>query len=216
LAGDWHGAVPIMRKVYLLAKVDRTRCIGDRICENVCPTGAIRMVGKKAVIDGEKCAACLKCIDYCGKEAIRMVPRPEPVLLSADPSEVDQDQLRELCQRAHLELDDVICPCTATRAREVGAAILQGARTPEDVSIRTGVRTACGMWCMALVQELLRAHGLEMTPPKGYHWYDVDTALWNVPDEVARKYPEYRLDEARRLFQAGAGGTERDRNQRKP
>jgi len=190
-----------MKKVYSLAEVDQTMCIGDRICENVCPTGAIRMVKKKAVVDGQKCSACLKCIDYCGEGAIRVVLRPQPVLLKVDPSEVDQDQLRELCRKAHLDPDDVICPCTATTASEVGAAILKGARTPEDVSIMTGVRTACGMWCMALVQELLRAHGLKTTPSKGYNWYEVDTALWNVPDEVVRKYPEYRLDEARRLFQ---------------
>jgi len=192
-----------MRKVYSWAEVDQTKCIGDRICENVCPTGAIRMVKKKAVVDGQKCAACLKCMDYCGEGAIRIVPRPQPVLLRVDPSEVDQDQLRELCRKAHLDPHDVICPCTATTAGEVGAAILKGACTPEDVSIMTGVRTACGMWCMALVQELLRAHGLKTTPPKGYNWYEVDTALWNVPDEVVQKYPEYRLDEARRFFQTG-------------
>jgi Fe-S-cluster-containing hydrogenase component 2 len=192
-----------MRKVYSLAEVDPTKCIGDRICENVCPTGAIRVVEKKAVVDGRKCAACLKCIDYCGEGAIRMLPRPQPVLLKVDPSAVAPDQLRELCRRAHLDPDDVICPCTATTAGEVGAAVLKGARTPEDVSIMTGVRTACGMWCMALVQELLRAHGLKTTPPKGYNWYEVDTALWNVPDGVVRKYPEYRLKEARRLFHAG-------------
>ena len=197
------GEALIMRKVYSLAEVDQTLCIGDRICENVCPTGAIRVVKKKAVVDGQKCAACLKCIDYCEEGAIRVVPRPQPVMLTVDPSEVDQDQLRELCRKAHLDPDDVICPCTATTASEVGAAILKGARTPEDVSIMTGVRTACGMWCMALVQELLRASGLETTPPTGSHWYEVEVALWNIPDEVVRKYPEYRLDEARRLFQAG-------------
>ncbi len=59
-----------MRKVYSLAEVDQTLCIGDRICENVCPTGAIRMVKKKAVVDDRKCAACLKCVDYCGEGAI--------------------------------------------------------------------------------------------------------------------------------------------------
>jgi Fe-S-cluster-containing hydrogenase component 2 len=192
-----------MRKVYSLAEVDQTLCIGDRICENVCPTGAIRVIKKKAVVDAQKCAACLKCIDYCGEGAIHVVPRPQPVLLRVDPSEVDQGQLQELCRKAYLRLDDVICPCTATTASEVGAAIIKGARTPEDVSIMTGVRTACGMWCMALVQELLRAYGIKTTPSKGYNWYEVNTALWNVPEEVVLKYPEYRLEEARRLFQIG-------------
>jgi Fe-S-cluster-containing hydrogenase component 2 len=191
-----------MRRVYSVAQVDPTLCIGDRICENICPTGAIRMVNKKAVVDDERCAACLKCMDYCEEGAIRLIPRAQALLLRADPSDVDPDQLEALCRRAHLHSEDVICPCTSTSAGEVGAAILKGARTPEEVSRMTGVRTACGMWCMALVQELLRAHGLKITPPKGFKWYEVKTALWNVPDEVIRKYPEYRLEEARRLFEA--------------
>jgi Fe-S-cluster-containing hydrogenase component 2 len=185
-----------------MAVVDPTKCIGDRICENVCPTNAVRMIDKKAVVEKRKCAACLKCIDYCGEDAISLVPRSESMVLRVDPSEVDQDQLEELCYKAYFHPDDVICPCTATTAGEVGAAILKGAKTPEDISIMTGVRTACGMWCMALVQELIRAHGIQISPPNGYNWYEVSTGLWNVPEEVVQKYPEYRLAEARRLFDA--------------
>ena len=190
-----------MRKVHSLAQVDQTKCIGDRICENVCTTGAIRVVNKKAVVDEQKCAACQKCIDYCEEGAIQLVPRPEPLLFRVDPLEVDQDQLEKLCRKAHFHPDDVICSCTATTASEVGAAILKGAKTPEKISLMTGVRTACGMWCMGLIQGMLRAHGLKTTPPKGYNWYEVNTALWTIPDEVIRKYPEYRLDTARRLFE---------------
>jgi Fe-S-cluster-containing hydrogenase component 2 len=200
-----------MRKVYLMAEVDPSKCIGDRICENVCPTGAIRMVEKKAVVDSHKCAACLKCIDSCPKDAIRTTRRPQPLLLTVDPTQLNQDKINDLCCKAHLNPEDVICPCTLTKAGEVAAAILKGARTPEDVSMMTGVRTACGMWCMALVQELLRAYGLELNPPKGFHWYKVDVGLWNLPEEVVRKYPEYRLEEARRLFQASMGNADSNR-----
>jgi Fe-S-cluster-containing hydrogenase component 2 len=200
-----------MRKVYSMAEVDPSKCIGDRICENVCPTGAIRMVEKKAVVDSHKCAACLKCIDSCPKEAIRTLPRPQPLLLTVDPTQVNQDELNDLCRKAHLTPEAVICPCTATKASEVAAAILKGARTPEDVSMMTGVRTACGMYCMGLVQEMLRAYGLQLTPPKGFHWYEVNVGLWNLPDEVVRKYPEYRLEEARRLFQASMDNVDSNR-----
>ncbi len=189
-----------MRKVHSKAVVDKVKCIGDRICENVCPTGAIRVVERKAVVDETKCAACLKCMDYCGEDAITLVPRSEPMVLKIDLSGMDQDQLEKLCRKAYFHPDDVICPCTATTAKEVGAAILKGAKTPEDISNMTGVRTACGMWCMAMIQEMLRAHGLKTTPIKGYNWYEVKTGLWNVPREVVQKYPEYRLEEAKRLF----------------
>jgi len=181
--------------------VDHSRCRGDRICENVCPTGAIRVVEKKAVVDERKCAACLKCSDNCPEDAIRYVMRTEPLVLAVSPSETDRDKIREVCRKAHLTPEDVICPCTMATASEVAAAILKGARTPEDISAMTGVRTACGMWCMALVQDLLRASGEELAPPKGFHWYEVNVGLWNIPEEVAQKYPEYRLEESRRLFQ---------------
>ena len=191
-----------MRKVHLMAQADQNKCVGDRTCENVCPTGAIRVIEKKAVVDSGKCAACLRCMDICPEGAIRAVPRTQPILLKVDPAGVDQDELRKLCRKAHLDPEDMICPCTLTKASEVAAAILKGARTPEDISRMSGVRTACGIWCMALIQELLRAYGVELTPPKGFHWYNVDVGLWNLPDEVVRKYPEYRLEEARRRLQA--------------
>lgn len=190
-----------MRKVHSMAEVDHSKCRGDRICENVCPTGAIRVVEKKAVVDSRKCASCFKCADSCPEEAIRSVPRPQPLLLATDPTHADQGEIGELCRKAHLTPEDVICACLSTKASEVAAAILKGARTPEDVSTMTGVRTACGMWCMALVQDLLRASGLKLHPPKGSHWYEVDVGIWNIPEEVARKYPEYRIEESSRLFQ---------------
>ena len=190
-----------MRKVHSMAQVDHSKCCGDRICENVCPTGAIRAVEKKAVVDEGTCAACFKCADNCPEDAIRRVLRSQPLLLEVDSTQADQDKIRELCRKAHLTPEDVICPCTLTKASEVAAAILKGAETPEDVSRMTGVRTACGMWCMALVQDLLRASGRKLTSPKGFHWYEVDVGLWNIPEGVMRKYPEYRLEESSRLFQ---------------
>jgi Fe-S-cluster-containing hydrogenase component 2 len=190
-----------MRKVHSMAEVDHSNCCGDRICENVCPTGAIRVIEKKAVVDSHKCAACFKCMDSCPEEAIRAVSRPQPLLLAVDPTQADQMEIGEMCRKAHLTPGDVICPCTMTTASEVAAAIIKGAETPEAVSVMTGVRTACGMWCMALVQDLRRAHGLKLTPPKGFHWYEVNVGLWNIPEAVMRKYPEYRLEESSRLFQ---------------
>ena len=52
-----------MKKVFLLSKVDEDKCVGDRFCVNVCPTRAIRMENKKAVVDEARCAGCLHCLD---------------------------------------------------------------------------------------------------------------------------------------------------------
>jgi formate hydrogenlyase subunit 6/NADH:ubiquinone oxidoreductase subunit I len=42
-----------MKKVYFLSRVDADKCVGDRFCEHVCPTGATHIgkapeVGRKA------------------------------------------------------------------------------------------------------------------------------------------------------------------------
>jgi len=189
-----------MKKAYLLSQVDERKCIGDKICENVCPTGAIKVVNRKARVDETKCAACLECLDMCNEGAIRMVPRERPLTMGVDPLDVDQDELQALCDRARFDPDDPICLCTLTPAKEVAAAILKGAQTPEEVTLMTGIRTSCGMWCMAPILRLLKAHGLETAPPKGYRWYDVDANLWDIPEAVSQKYPEYYLEEDKKLY----------------
>ena len=45
-------------------------CIGCRICEKTCESGAIRVVDNLAVIDQSKCTGCGKCIDKCPKKVL--------------------------------------------------------------------------------------------------------------------------------------------------
>ena len=192
-----------MKKVYLLSRVDEDKCVGDRFCENVCPTRAIRMVNKKVVVDESTCAGCLHCLDACGEGAIMVFERQEPLVLGVDTSEMDRAEIGDLCNRANLDPEERICVCMDVRAGEVAGSILQGARSPEEVSLMTGVRTSCGMWCMAPVQRLLQAHGGVTKPDKGYRWYPIETGVWAVTEEVARKYPEYRLEEDSKQFREG-------------
>jgi NAD-dependent dihydropyrimidine dehydrogenase PreA subunit/bacterioferritin-associated ferredoxin len=188
-----------MEKVYLQAQVDEERCVGDKLCEFVCPSGAIAVSKKKAHVDNAHCVACSRCVDVCNEQAVHLAPLPEPRVLGVNAAEVDQAQLHDLCQRANLEPDEPICLCTFTTAREAAAAILKGAASPEEITRMTGARSACAMWCMAPMLRLLNASGLDMKPPK-HKWYNVEAALWNVPDEVCEKYPEYRLKEDQEIF----------------
>ncbi|MEW6301406.1 MAG: (2Fe-2S)-binding protein [Thermodesulfobacteriota bacterium] len=82
----------------------------------------------------------------------------------------------------------VICFCTGTRAEEVAAAILGGARTPEELSFRTGVRTGCKVECIQPVLRLLEAAGVRPARPKGWQWYGRTATVFEVPAEVRRKY----------------------------
>lgn len=184
-----------MKKVYEIAWIDQARCVGDQVCLNVCPTGAIRMIERKARVEESMCVACFKCLDVCNEGAVRSVPLSESRTLRVDPADVDQTALADLCRRANLRPDEPICLCTLTQAKEAAAAILKGASSPEAVALMTGIRTSCAMWCMAPLLRLLQAHGADMSPSSGHRWYNTQTGVWNIPDEVARKYPEYRLRE---------------------
>ncbi|MHA2248685.1 MAG: 4Fe-4S binding protein, partial [Candidatus Hodarchaeales archaeon] len=190
-----------MRKIYLSAIVDPDLCKGDKICENICVAKAVKVDNRKAVVDENRCVSCEKCMDACPEGAITMVPKKEPMLLTTNPDEVDRHELEQLCERAHLDPAEFICGCTLTTAKEAAAAILKGAKTPEEVTLKTGIRSACGMWCMAPILRLLNAQGIELPQSDNYRWYNIKANLWDTSEEAARKYPEYRLKEDKKLCQ---------------
>ncbi|MCP4757400.1 MAG: (Fe-S)-binding protein [Proteobacteria bacterium] len=192
-----------MRKIYLSADVDAELCQGDKICENICVAKAVRVVDKKAFVDDGRCVSCMKCLDACPTAAIAMTPREEPLLLAVNTAEAAPEDLKQLCAEAHLDPEDIVCVCTFTTAKEIAAAVLGGAKTPEEVTLATGARSACGMWCIAPILRVMNAHGLELPESDGYRWYNIKVDLWNAVEDVDRKYPEYRLEEDRKLFREG-------------
>ena len=189
-----------MKVVKFLAQVDETKCIGDKLCESVCPTGAIEVVEKKARLDEQRCIACFRCRDACQQDAVTIVPRHTPMLLGVEVSEVDQVKLRELCVKAHLHPRQFLCLCTGTRVSEAAAAVLKGAKSPEEISLMTGARSGCTVYCMEPMLRLLRAHGVKIAPPKDHRWYDFAPTLWDVPEETAQKHPGYYFKEDKEVF----------------
>lgn len=178
-----------MKKVTLYAKVDPDICRGCKVCEKVCPVYCIKVTDRKAYADPDKCMACANCADRCPFYAIKMVEREEPFEVGVDVSKFDPAQIRALCEKAHLNPEQVLCYCVGVRAEEAAAAILGGADTPEEVSRQTGMRTGCTIECIQPLLRLIEAAGHELHPdPDGYQWYGRTATAWDLPEEVIEKY----------------------------
>jgi len=192
-----------MKTVTLLAKVDNQKCTACRTCERVCPVLAIKVVDRQALVDTERCRGCANCEQRCPSAAITMIKREEPLMVGVDVNSVDYGEIVALCAAARLHPEQHVCYCVGTRAEEVAAAILLGAKTPEEVSLATGVRTGCTIECIQPVLRLLEAAGCELQPPKGgWQWYGRTATAWDLPEDIKIKYDArgFYFDEDRALF----------------
>jgi Fe-S-cluster-containing hydrogenase component 2 len=183
-------------------------CVGCRQCVSVCPANALSMAGVRAVVDESACVGCFKCVEACTPfDAISVVRDPNPRVLTVPADEYPQPAVDELCRQARLAPEAIVCVCTGTTAAEIAAAVLAGVHEPEELTLATGVRSKCGMWCLTPTMRLLAAHGVDVVRPYNdrrlYPDGCTDVAIWNIPDEVADKYPEYRLRENLAAVESG-------------
>jgi len=183
-----------MRVVNMYAEVNSEICTGCKICEKVCPTLSIKIFGekkeKRAVVDLNTCAGCGACVERCDFEgAIALKTLEESKIIGVDPRLVDEKEIAELCFEAKIHPEQIVCFCTGTRADEVAAAILLGATSPEEISIKTGVRTGCKVECIEPILRLLKAAGIEPKPvEEGWQWYGITPTVWDISEEIIQKY----------------------------
>ena len=179
-----------------LAVEEASRCLACGICTEV---------------DELTCTGCSRCQERCPAYAINLVALERRKVLEVDWTQVPYQQIEELCSRVHMHPQEVLCYCTGTRAREVAASIILGAKTPEEISTRTGVRTGCGVECIQPVLRLLTAAGIKLGEAPGHQWYGLTPTLWDLPEEVIRnpEYKKFYFDEDRELMEkiAGAKGS---------
>jgi len=143
-----------------------------------------------------------------------MVKRDVPRYVGMDVAQFDQQKIREICEKAHLNPEQIICYCVGVRAEEVAAALLAGAKTPEDVSAMTGVRTGCTIECIQPVLRLVEAAGLPLVRnEKGWQWYGTTATAWDLPEDVKEKFGKgFYFDQDKELLDrevsaGGKGGT---------
>lgn len=188
-----------MRVVNQLARVDEKKCNACSTCVKVCPVEAIQLEKRKkrtlAAVDDQRCLGCTICISICPRQAIERVQRKSPLQVGVSTDDVSQPTVKEICEAAHMYPDQVICYCHRVPAKEVVAAILKGAKSPEGISRATGVRTGCGVLCISSTIRLLRAAGIRLDKAPGYQWYGTEVSIWTIPEEVQKKYPMFYLEE---------------------
>lgn len=196
-----------MRVINMYAEVDPVKCTGCRTCERVCPTLSVKVEGgkgeKKAVVNLNTCVGCGACSERCQFGAVSLKNLEIPRTIKVDIGKVSRKRISELCLRAKLHPEQVICFCTGTRAEEVAAAILLGASSPEEISRTTGARTGCKVECIQPILRLLVSAGKELKPIEdGWQWYGLTPTIWDIPDSVMKKYSSrgFYFKEDRSLF----------------
>ncbi|MDR1659361.1 MAG: 4Fe-4S binding protein [Desulfovibrio sp.] len=178
-----------MKTVTMLAQINSKICTGCGICGKVCPTLAITVQDRKAAVNPARCLACANCHQRCPVEAVTLVPLERHFTVSVVVRDQDRKAADELCLRAGFHPSQILCYCTATRAEEVAAAIIQGAKSPEEISFRTGLRMGCSVECIQPALRLLDTAGIAPTPPEGgWQWYGKTVTLQEIPGDIKAKY----------------------------
>lgn len=192
-----------MKLISLVAKIDKEKCTGCKTCVKICPTLAIQVVDKKAVVNEEKCRGCGNCNQRCTFYAVTMEKLEKPYTVGVSIDDVPYEKIEELCKKALMNPEQILCYCTATRAEEVAAAIIKGAKSPEELSTLMGIRCGCKVECIQPMLRLLSAYGIKPVPPEGgYQWYGQTVTVYDIPQEVKEKYNSrgFYFDEDIKLF----------------
>jgi ferredoxin len=159
--------------------------------------------GKKAGVDLSTCVGCGACSERCEFGAVSLKNLETPRTIRVDPGSLERKKISEVCIKARLHPEQVICFCTGTRAEEVAAAILLGASSPEEVSRMVGARTGCKVECIQPILRLLVAAGKDLKPVEGgWQWYGLTPTVWDIPESVMKKYSArgFYFKEDRALF----------------
>jgi NADPH-dependent glutamate synthase beta subunit-like oxidoreductase/bacterioferritin-associated ferredoxin len=154
------------------------------------------------VYDEKRCLGCSNCEQRCPHKAITMARRDDPFVVGVDMKSVDMAQVRALCRKARFNPAQIVCYCTETRAEEVAAAILKGAKNPAEIGAMTGAGSGCGVECIQPTLRLLEAAGIDPGKPQGTQWYSRTATAWEIPREVAEKaaYKKFHFQDDQNLL----------------
>jgi thioredoxin reductase/bacterioferritin-associated ferredoxin len=164
--------------------------------------------GVMPVYDPALCRGCTNCSSRCPSHAISLQELETPYVVKIEVENDIKDEAGEICSRANINPESIVCICTSTRAQEIAAAIVKGARKPEDISRTTGARTGCAVLCIEPIFRLLQAAGLPLGDPlQSDVWYPTVPNIWDLGEDVIEKYEDrgFRFKEDKIFFRELAG-----------
>ncbi len=167
-------------------------------------TGRCLHCGVAPEFHQEDCRGCSNCSSRCPSVAISLKELDEPYTVRVEIEDSIKEQVRDICVRAKIHPESIVCFCTSTRAMEIAAAIVKGAKSPEDISKMTGARTGCGVLCIQPIFRLMLAAGCELgTSHQSHVWYPTAPTLWDIPSHVVEKYEGrgFRFEEDKAFYQ---------------
>ena len=139
--------------------------------------------------DTTYCRGCTNCSSRCSSYAISIKELESPYVVKVDVEEAMLEEICRICEKAVIHPESLMCQCTGTRADEIVAAILKGAKTVVDIRRMTGAHTGCGSACISPIFRLMKAAGLEVTsPPQPDLYYPSAPTIWDIPDHVIQDF----------------------------
>ena len=167
-----------------VSSFDEIHCAAKRE-EYLHESGRCLHCGVSPDFSPEYCRACSNCTSRCPTYAISLVEVEKPYVVKVDVEDDMIGDICRICEKAIIHPESLACQCTGTRASEIVAAILKGAKTVVDIRRMTGAHTGCGSACISPIFRLMKAAGLDITsPPQPELYYPSVPEIWDIPEGV--------------------------------
>ena len=135
--------------------------------------------------------------EYCDQGAITMEPLPEGRTLQYPlPDTMERaEEILAICRKAHLLPMQIICKCGPTNTEEIVNAILDGARDMTDLTLKSGTRAGCTMYCVGQISRLFEACGRPLESREDDNYHPIPQTLWDFSDEALDFDPIFKMRE---------------------
>ncbi len=152
----------------------------------------------KASVDTERCVDCGMCWEHCNYGAVELKMLDQPIIHAVTQTIEPElyQQVHDILKKIHEYPFDMICPCSLTPMWEIICAILKGAHTYADLTVATGVRSGCSIYCITNTLAAFEACGYPQTPPDNGGWNYPKVTLYNLDPEACAHDPHINLKKA--------------------